>query len=159
MRSVVGVAEVVGIYLADAGGRPMRSVRAVEAVAGQGLRGDRYQTGTGEWSYDPRLYDDVTLIAAEVLAAADVEQGIRLDAGGSRRNVETRGVDLDALVGRRFRVGEVELRGERPCEPCRYLDRVTGQSAKAALQGRGGLRASVIRGGVLQVGDVVAAQE
>jgi len=159
VRSVVGVAEVVGIYVAEAGGRPMRLVRAVEAAVGQGLRGDRYQTGTGEWSYDPRLYDDVTLIAVEVLAAVAAEHGLRLDAGRSRRNVETRGVDLDELVGRRFRVGKVELRGERPCEPCRYLDRVTGQSAKAALQGRGGLRASVIRGGVLQVGDVVATQE
>jgi len=159
VRSVVGVAEVVGIYLAEAGGRPMRSVRAVETAVGQGLRGDRYQTGTGEWSYDPRLYDDVTLIAVEVLAAVAAEHGVRLDAGMSRRNVETRGLDLDELVGRRFRVGKVELRGERPCEPCRYLDRVTGQSAKAALQGRGGLRASVIRGGVLQVGDVVTTQE
>ena len=68
-------------------------------------------------------------------------------------------MDLDALVGHRFRVGEVELRGERPCEPCRYLDRVTGQPAKAALRGRGGLRATVLTGGRLRVGDLVVARE
>jgi MOSC domain-containing protein YiiM len=128
------------------------------AVAGQGLLGDRYQTGTGEWSYDPRLYDDVTLIAVEALTAARLEQDVHLAAGASRRNLETRGVDLDALIGRLFRVGEVVLYGERPCEPCRYLDRVTGQAARAALQGRGGLRATVVNGGQLRVGDVVDPQ-
>jgi len=69
-------------------------------------------------------------------------------------NVETRGVDLLALVGRQFRIGEVVLRGNRACEPCRYLDRVTGQPAKAALAGRGGLRATVITGGAVRVGDL-----
>jgi MOSC domain-containing protein YiiM len=149
---------VVGVYLGESGGLPMRSVESAVAVPGQGLLGDRYQTGTGEWSYDPRLYDDVTLIAVEALAAAGAEYGVRLEAGLARRNLETSGVDLDALVGRFFSVGEVELRGERPCEPCRYLDRVTGQAAKEALRGRGGLRATVITGGRLRVGDLVDAR-
>ncbi len=72
--------------------------------------------------------------------------------------METSGVDLQALVGRQFRVGEVVLRGNRACEPCRYLDRVTGQPAKAALRGRGGLRATVITGGAVRVGDSVLVQ-
>lgn len=146
---------VVGVYLADSAGLPMRSVRSAVAAVSQGLLGDRYQVGTGDWSNDPRLHDDVTLIAREALTAASVQNGVQLGAGASRRNLETRGVDLDALVGLRFHVGEVELRGERPCEPCRYLDRVTGQPAKAALQGRGGLRATILRGGRLRVGDLV----
>ena len=136
----------------------MRPVQAAVAVAGQGLVGDRYQAGTGEWCYDRRLYDDVTLIASEVLDAAGAEHGVRLQAGASRRNVETRGVDLEALVGRQFQIGEVVLYGNRACEPCRYLDRVTGQPAKAALAGRGGLRATVITGGALRVGDRVLGQ-
>lgn len=136
----------------------MQSVESAVAVAGQGLLGDRYQAGTGEWSYDPRLYDDVTLVAVEALAAAGAEHGVLLAAGLSRRNVETRGVDLDALVGRLFQIGPVVLRGERPCEPCRYLDRVTGQPAKDALRGRGGLRASVVTGGRLCVGHLVVAR-
>jgi len=148
----------VGVYLAEAGGLAMRSVQVAVAVAGQGLLGDRYQRGTGEWCYDRRLYDDVTLIAVEALDAASAEHGVHLQGGAARRNVETRGVDLQALVGCHFRIGEVVLRGNRPCEPCRYLDRVTGQPAKAALAGRGGLRATVITGGALRVGDGVLAQ-
>jgi len=151
--------QVVGVYLADAAGRPMRSVESAVAVAGQGLLGDRYLAGTGEWSGDPRMYDDVTLIAVEALAAASAQYGVRLAAGASRRNLQTSGVDLDALVGVCFSVGEVELRGERLCEPCGYLDTVTGQRAKLALQGRGGLRATVLRGGRLRVGDRVEVSQ
>ncbi len=136
----------------------MQAVESAVAVVGQGLLGDRYQTGAGAWSYDPRLYDDVTLIAVEALAAARAERGVELQAGASRRNVESSGVDLDALIGHLFRVGEVVLRGERPCEPCRYLDRVTGQAARAALQGRGGLRATIVTGGRLRVGSSVEPQ-
>ncbi len=145
--------------MAEAGAAPMRPVSAVEAAAGQGLLGDRYRTRTGEWSYDPRLYDDVTLIAVEALALAAAQHGVQLGGGLSRRNVETYGVDLDALVGQRFWVGEVGLIGERPCAPCRYLDRVTGQPAQAALQGHGGLRATVTVGGYLHVGDRIAMEE
>lgn len=141
--------------MVESGSLPVRAVESALAVAGQGLLGDRYQTGSGEWSYDPRLCSDVTLIATETLTAARVERGVDLGAGTSRRNLETQGVDLDVLVGRLFQVGEVVLRGERPCEPCRYLDRVTGQQAKAALLGRGGLRATVVTGGQLQVGDAI----
>jgi len=146
------------VYLAGAGGLAMRPVQSAVAVAGQGLVGDRYQAGTGQWCYDRRLYDDVTLIAAEALDAAGAEHGVHLHTGAARRNVETRGVDLLALVGRHFRIREVVLRGNRACEPCRYLDRVTGQPAKAALSGRGGLRATVITGGLLGVGDLVLAR-
>jgi len=146
------------VYLAVAGGLAMRPVQAAVAVAGQGLVGDRYQTGTGEWCYDRRLYDDVTLIAVEALDAAGAENGVHLQRGAARRNLETRAVDLQALVGRHFHIGEVVLHGNRPCEPCRYLDRVTGQPAKAALRGRGGLRASVITGGAVRVGDSVLVQ-
>ncbi len=148
---------VVGVYLAGAAGLAMRPVQSAVAVAGQGLVGDRYQTGTGQWCYDRRLYDDVTLIATEALDAAGAEHGVHLQGGAARRNVETCGVDLQALVGRHFDIGGVVLLGNRACEPCRYLDRVTGQPAKAALNGRGGLRATVVTGGQLGVGDSVLA--
>lgn len=147
--------QVVGVYLADSAGQPMRSVQSAVAVAGQGLLGDRYQAATGHWSYDQAMCEDVTLIDVQALAATNAQHGVQLGAGASRRNLETRGVDLEALVGVRFCIGEVELRGERPCEPCRYLDGLTGQPAKTALQGRGGLRATVLRGGRLHAGDRV----
>jgi len=146
---------VVWVYLAESAGLPMRSVASAVAAVGQGLLEDRYQTGRGEWCYHQRLFDDVTLIGVEALDAARKEHGVQLAAGTARRNVEVRGVDLAALVGCRFRAVEVVLRGERPCEPCRYLDRVTGQAARAALEGRGGLRATVLSGGRLNVGDSI----
>jgi len=91
--SVHGVGRVVGVYLAGAGagGLAMRPVQSAVAVAGQGLVGDRYQAGTGQWCYDRRLYDDVTLIAADALDAAGAEHGVHLHTGAARRNVETRG--------------------------------------------------------------------
>jgi hypothetical protein len=156
VSAIQQVGRVLAIYLADAGGEPMSPVPEAEAIAGEGLRGDRYQLGTGEWSYD-RLRSDVTLVAAEALAEAGREQGLRLGPGESRRNIVTQGVDLDALIGRAFRLGEVQLLGERVCAPCRYLDRLTGQPAQEALSGRGGLRAAVLSGGRLRVGDPVTA--
>ncbi len=149
------VGRLVGIYVTGAGGEPMRSLATAEVAVGQGLVGDRYAMGTGEWSYDARLCNDVTLMASEVLEDVLTDRGIDLRGGLSRRNLETSGVDLDALVGKRFWIGEVELRGDRPCDPCRYLDGVTGVPAMAALSGRGGLRATVLRGGQLHVGDAV----
>jgi hypothetical protein len=131
----LGPGTVVGIYLTGAGGRPMRAAPSARAVPGEGLVGDRYQLGTGKWSRDRRLWSEVTLVAAEALEAAEREHGVRLSEGASRRNLVTRGVDLAALIGRRFLVGEVELVGDRECAPCRYLDRVTGQPAMGALAG------------------------
>lgn len=158
VTSTPPIGRVRGIYLAAAGGRPMRAVPEAQAVAGQGLLGDRYQVGTGEWSFDRRLRSDVTLIAAEALAEAEREHGLRLGPGESRRNVVTEGLDLDALIGLRFCIGAVELLGERVCAPCRYLDRVTGQAATTALAEQGGLRAAVLNGGLLRVGDPITAR-
>jgi len=149
---------VTGVFLADAGGQPMRSVTTAEAIPGQGLTGDRYSSGLGEWSYDARLCNDMTLIATEVLAAIVAEGGPDLRSGLHRRNVETTGIDLISLIGGRFRIGAVALQGDRACDPCRYLDGVVGVSAMAALRERGGLRATILGTGVLRVGDPVTAE-
>ena len=146
---------VAGIYLADAGGLPVRSVAQIEAVAGQGLQGDRYLTGRGEWSYDVRLRNDVTLIATEELEAVVSAGGPDLRGGLSRRNLETLGLDLPALIGRHFRIGTALLYGDRPCDPCPYLDSLVGGPARAALRGGGGLRATVMASGTLAVGDAI----
>ncbi len=157
MRSS-GSATVTGIYVADAGGLPVSSLSEVAVAVGRGLAGDRYATGKGEWSYDARLCNDVTLIATEALEEVLDEGGPDLRAGRHRRNLETVGVDVLSLVGKRFRIGAVELRGDRPCHPCRYLDGVTGSPAMAALTDRGGLRATVLVGGTLRLGDLLAVE-
>ena len=153
-----GAGQVLSIHLTGAGGAPMRSVATARAVPG-GLDGDRYLLGTGHWSSRAVWRNDVTLVAAEDLAAAEAEHGVALGGGASRRNLVTAGVDLVAVVGSRLRIGEAVLRADRPCDPCRYLDGLTGGPARAALTGRGGLRATVLVPGRLAVGDAVEVLE
>jgi len=97
----------------------------------------------------------LTLIAAEALEGLAVEHGIELTAAESRRNVLTRGIDLNALVGRRFRVGSVECEGVALCEPCTSLEAMTQPGVIKGLLHRGGLNADIITDGVISVGDEV----
>ena len=129
----------------------MQAREAVTALAGRGLEGDRYARGEGTFSPGGGSGRDLTLVAAEALADAGVEP---LEA---RRNVVVRGVDVDALRGRRFRIGEVECIGRRRCEPCAHLQRLTRPGVLRALVHRGGLRADIVAGGELHVGDEVVA--
>lgn len=146
---------VEAIYVAPARRVALASVHQAVAVAGRGLEGDRYHAGVGSFSRWPDPGRAVSLIAAEAIEAVLRETGIDLGEGRSRRNLVTRGADLGALVGRTFRVGGVVLRGNRPCQPCAYLERLVGPGTFAALKGRGGLRADVVEGGVIQVGDAL----
>jgi MOSC domain-containing protein YiiM len=136
---------------------PMRVVQRATARTGRGLEGDRYFDGAGTFSNPAARGVDLTLVAAEALDALTLPSGRRLAYEEARRNVVTRGIDLDALVGRRFRVGEVECLGQRLCEPCAHLERVTEPGTLRALVHRGGLRADVLSDGVVEVGAEVRA--
>jgi MOSC domain-containing protein YiiM len=129
-------------------------VEGVRAVAGRGLEGDRNFLSAGDPELDRDA--DLTLVAAESLEALAEETGLLLTAAESRRNLLTRGVDLNALVGKRFRVGEVECKGIELCEPCRHLEGLTYPGVLRGLVHRGGLRAAIVEGGEISVGDVVA---
>jgi len=129
-----------------------RSVEVVEALAGQGLLGDRYFADAPREQGEGR---DITLIQAEALEGLQDEHGIELSGAESRRNVLTRGIDLNALVGRRFSVGEAECVGIELCEPCNHLQKMTQPGVLRGLVHRGGLRADVVRGGRIAVGDAV----
>jgi MOSC domain-containing protein YiiM len=126
-------------------------VERVRALAGRGLEGNRY------------FYDEappgraVTLIAAEALEAFAAETGTELAAAESRRNVLTRGIDLNALVGKRFRVGEVECVGVELCEPCLHLESLTHPGVIKGMVHRAGLNADLLTDGVIAVGDPVVA--
>jgi MOSC domain-containing protein YiiM len=150
--------QVVAIYTAPEKGAPMQSRDDVSAVAGVGLDGDRYATGAGKFT-DP--VDDgkraVTLIEREAVAAAGREYEIEIGEHETRRNVVTEGVPLNHLVGRTFRVGDVVLRGLRLAEPCAYLEGLTRPGVRRALVHRAGLRAEIVEGGTLRVGDTVEA--
>lgn len=148
--------QVVSIHITPRAEAPMVAVDEVTAEPGLGLTGDRYHAHTGTYSETPGTGRDVTLIASEAIARVAEDHGITLAPGESRRNITTRGVDLNALVDKEFRVGEVVLRGMRLCEPCEYLQEHTGKPGLTkALVHRGGLRADIIRGGVIRVGDEI----
>jgi MOSC domain-containing protein YiiM len=146
---------VVEINIAAAHEELPTPVERVEAVAGRGLVGDRNFLADGH--PQPGRDADLTLIASEALAALTGETGIALSAAASRRNVLIRGIDLNALDGRRFQVGEVECEGIELCEPCRHLERLTEPGVMRGLVHRGGLRAAIVRGGEIAVGDRISA--
>lgn len=147
--------EVVAIHIAAGAGQPMRGLDSVEAVAGEGLLGDRYLEGNGFYSATPTDPGarELTLIAEEALAAVFAETGIALNPAEHRRNITTRAIDLDHLLGKRFRIGEAVCEGVRPCPPCNHLEDVTGKAVMPPLVHRGGLRARIVTGGTIRVGD------
>ena len=124
-------------------------------MAGKGLEGDRYLLGRGSLSSWPGPGRQMTLIEHEALEAVRREHGIDLGDGLARRNLVTQGVDLRDRNGQKFRIGAALFRAVQPCQPCAYLERKTRASAFAALKGRGGLRAEVLEGGLIRVGDAV----
>jgi hypothetical protein len=144
---------VEGLAVAVAAEAPMELVEVAQAEAGRGLDGDRYAEGAGTFSSrgQRRPGYDLTLIAAEVLDEMTAA-GHTLDFAGTRRNVLTRGIDVNALVGRRFRIGDVLCEGRRLCEPCVHLDRLSGPGILRPLIHRGGLRADVLTDGEIRLG-------
>lgn len=154
--SVHGTVELVAV--APGPGQPMQVVPFAQARAGRGLDGDRYASGTGTFSPrgGPRPGFDLTLITAE-----DVEELLPGDPAQAfartRRNVLTRGVDVNALVGREFTVGDVRCRGLRLAEPCAHLERLHGPGLLRPLISHGGLRADVLSDGVVAAGSVLTA--
>ena len=147
--------EVISIYVAASAGAPMESRQSVEAIVGRGLEGDRYLDGSGRWSSTPGVGRQVTLIEIETIEALEREKNIVIAPGASRRNLVTRGVPLNHLVGREFQVGAVRLFGRRLCEPCEYLEGLTTKGVLTGLIHRGGLRADIVLGGSIHVGDSI----
>ena len=144
---------VEGLAVAPTAEAPMRLLEVAQGRAGRGFDGDRYAAGAGTFS--PRAGRrpgyDLTLIAAEVLDEL-AASGWALDFAGTRRNVLTRGIDVNALVGRRFRIGQVLCQGRRLCEPCAHLDRLSGPGVLRPLIHRGGLRADILTDGEIRLG-------
>lgn len=149
----IGQVEAIGIC-AEAGGS-LVAVERVEAIAGRGLRGDRYAEEAGEFSDGTSGERDITLIAAEALERLERDHGIELSHLESRRNVLVRGIDVNTLVGRRFRIGEIECVGNELAEPCSYLQKLTQPGVLRGLVGDGGLRGGIVHGGEIAVGDPV----
>jgi hypothetical protein len=147
----VGVVEA--IFIAPEAGAPARSVAEVRALADRGLEGDRHVVGKGTFP-SGLPGSGLTLIEAEVCESFTP----LLAAGEHRRNVVTRGIDLNRLVGHEFVLGGVRCRGMRLCEPCMVLERYATRPVLRPLVHRGGLRADILEDGQVRVGDTVAAR-
>jgi MOSC domain-containing protein YiiM len=150
---------VVSIHIAATGKAAMQPVKQARAVPGKGLEGDRYYSQLGTFSKDPGSGRDLTLIELEAIEALNRDYHVALDVGISRRNIVTRGVALNHLVGREFHIGEVIARGMRLCEPCAHMEKLTVKGAMRGLIHRAGLRADVVRGGVIRVDDEIRVAE
>ncbi len=144
---------VEGLFLTGRANGEMESRAEVVAVADRGLEGDRYFYNRGSFSHWPGRGRHVTLIEAEVLASLPLSCAI--SATQTRRNILTKGIGLNNLVGQYFCLGAVVLYGVRLCDPCFHLDRLTRPGVMAALRGQGGLRADVVASGVICVGDQI----
>ena len=151
--------EVVSIHITANAGTPMESPQSAEAVVGRGLEGDRYFIGNGYWSTHPGRGREVTLIELEAIEALAQEKQVVIAPAAARRNIVTRGVPLNHLAGREFQVGGVRFAGIRLCEPCDYLEGLTTKGVLTGLLHRGGLRAEIVSGGTIHVGDVIVEVE
>jgi len=136
---------------------PIIGVPEIECVAGRGIRGDRF------FDYKPDYKGQITFFAAEIydeLCATllpPVSQLSALNAqlpppSAFRRNVITRGVDLNSLIGKQFTIQGVTFEGTAECSPCYWMDQAFAPGTEAALKGRGGLRAKILTDGWLRVG-------
>lgn len=150
---------ITEILTASSPASPMTVQASARAVPGLGLEGDRYFDGTGTFSPDPRKPDfELTLIEKEKIEAFARESGLPFTAADARRNLVTEGVDLNALVGREFQIGEVRVRGIRLCEPCNYLAKITFPETLRGLVHKGGLRAQILTEGTLRPGDPIVLE-
>ena len=145
--------KVESIHIASAAKAPTHTVEQARAVPGVGLEGDRYALKLGTF-FKPEPDFELTLIEAEALEALKREYEIELAPGEARRNLVTRGVALNHLVGKEFRIGDVRIRGIRLCEPCSHLQALVGRPVIKGLRHRGGLRAQILSAGKIGVGDV-----
>ena len=149
---------VVSIHTATVGTGPMKSVPNAQLVVSRGLEGDRYYSKLGTYSNQPGSGRDVTLIEIEAIEGLMRDYQVQLDPAQSRRNIVTRGVALNHLVEQEFRIGDVVLRGTRLCEPCAHMEKLTAKGAMRGLIHRGGLRAEIVKGGMIRVGDTILVE-
>ncbi len=145
---------VEGLWAAVTSGEAGRALDTLRVTPGLGVDGDRYAAGRGTFP-SGRTGGALTLIEAEVCESLKPP----LMPDEHRRNVITRGVRLNGMVGREFTVGSVRCRGVRLCEPCATMQRYAERPVIRALVHRGGLRADVLTQGEIRVGDSVALVE
>lgn len=153
---------LTAIYIAATAGAQMCSKPQINAIAGRGLAGDRYELGVGTFSGRFEIEAGarhVSLIDATAVAECNARLGSQLIDCDLRRNLVISGLNLDALHGAVLAIGDVQLRIIGGCPPCGYLSRLLGVDARNGLRHIGGVRASIIEGGLLTVGAVIGVSK
>jgi MOSC domain-containing protein YiiM len=128
-------------------------------IPGKGIEGDRYFCQSGMGNVPSKPGRELTLIEIEAIEAIRQEDGIQISPDQTRRNIVTRGVSLNELVGQVFRIGDIQLRGIRLCEPCNYLANRTDPRILHSMTHRGGLRAEIISDGTIYLNDIITISE
>lgn len=154
-KSAVWRGTLLSIFITEQASVEMEELAEAELIEGVGITGDRYATGKGTYSYKPHADRQVTLIEVETIEAIRRDHGIALEPYETRRNLTTRGVPLNHLVGARFRVGDVVLFGGRLNVPCKYLDELLDRPLFNPLLNRSGLNCRIVQGGRIRPGDVI----
>ena len=150
---------VAGIYIAPAHGELTEFVEHVHVIPGKGIEGDRYFNQTGIIDPHSKPGRELTLIEIETIEAICHEYGMQITPDQTRRNIVTRGVSLNDLVGHFFSIGNIQLSGIRLCEPCYYLANRTDPRILHAMAHRGGLRAEIISDGIIYLNDIISISE
>lgn len=151
---------VTAIHTAPEAGDPMQPQETVTAVAGKGLKGDRYFNQAGSWSGDkgrdlPPEDRAITLFESEILEIVERDENITLSPEDHRRNITTTGIAADHLVDHQFTLGNAVCEGVAICEPCAYLESLTQDGVLNALIHRGGLNARIIETGDITINDPI----
>jgi MOSC domain-containing protein YiiM len=156
-KSSHGIVE--GIYISPARGEPVIFAKQIHVVPGMGIEGDRYFYPHAQVDPPHKTGRQLTLIEIEAIEAMNRQDGISITPAQARRNVVTRGVRLNDLVGKYFYVGNVRLLGARLCEPCSYLASRTDSRILQSMTHRGGLRTEIITEGVIEINDMITLPE
>lgn len=146
---------VEAIYIAKASGEPTEYVEQAHVIPGMGIEGDRYFDQDGSKGIHSKPGRELTLIEIEAIEAISSQDGIPISPDQTRRNIVTRGVSLNDLVGQDFMVGTVRVHGVRLCEPCDYLAKRTDPRIRVSMAHRGGLRANILNEGIIYLNDKI----
>lgn len=146
--------EILKIFICSNKGEPMRSIEYVEALTGLGLAGDRYALNKGTCSKDDPIRRQATFIAIEAIEEANSTLEAPFKLKETRRNIVTKNVDLNDLVGKQFQIGLVVFKGIELCDPCNRPSKLAGKEHfQEAFINKGGLRTEIISGGMVTVGE------
>ena len=149
--------KVIGIFITPEKGQAMNSVQEVYGTEAKGLEGDRYAQSKGTFSKQENLKQQVTFIESEALESVLRDYNLNITPTDTRRNILTEGIALNHLVDKEFRVGELIFKGTELCEPCGYLEKkAQKEDLKKVLKHRGGIRAKILKGGLIKVGDSIS---